>query len=1294
MKKENYMLPIGKLSLKNCCLCVRYFLVLLLFTVALMSDAAKAQDTVTGAFAGRVFNKVTNAPVPNVIVRFTNKETNVQNAKRTDSEGNFSQGLLNPGIYIVEVNVKGFKPFKTVQSLDATRTITVKPLPIPLEPESTEATPTASPEPGKSPEPTSQPTQQPVVTSEIDRGQTIIGGGNDGRRYGFFNERQASNLPLGNATITRTFDELALLLPGVTDPPQTIGNGSGPGVGPGVGSAGQFSVNGLRSRANNFTVDGSDNNDEDIGVRRQGFFTLVPQPIESIKEYQIITLLAPAQFGRNIGAQVNAVSKSGGNDIHGSIYGFFNTSQLNAPNFSDTRGANSTFQLRSVSGNKPVLLNGAPLNVTFDSGNEDSFSFGQAGFAIGGPLARNRVFYFFSGEYQRQNASVEKSFAVPTVDQRGIYGSGATGCTLTISAAGTCTLVGAGLTPLFPTRTQGDAIFSLFPFPNNPNGVYGANTYTQNTQADAEGGITSGKIDSNFKFKERQQAFTARYNYTQSTQDVPSVDGAIFSSVRPFVRTLNISTFLNSELSGPNASTPIFNQLRLSYGRTRLNFNEARNLNTLPSSIFGNVPFLLNRRYIENVTIPTCTGTGCASPANVLYQTSAAFPTTEHRLGPIGQVRIAGFSPVGVDVFNFPQRRVNNTYQIADNVSTRLGGHGIIFGADIRKTELNSELPRNSRPLITFNGLIKFSALPQLSPVDIAAAGAPSGFFTTLSRNGDSSISLSYYQLNFFGQDEWRVAPNLTISFGIRYEYNTVPSEKNNKIERTFNDPLLILVPDLRIFIGNRTRLFEPDRNNIAPRIGIAYSNNFFGNRTTTIRGGTGVYYDQILGSVVSQSRNVYPTFLTLNSASLPLVCVSSNTCPAIFPSIVRDLTLTNPLAIRVFGNLLVAPGTLNTVNPSQNFSNLVTFFRDFPIVNGIGPTAPGGFGFTLPANDLEAALSLQYHVTFEQELPGNMVMSAGYIGTEGRDLLRFTTPNAGPNVLLDPQFLTRGGLANCPFTVPAGNNEPVLCGSVLTPPFGNVTRPRPTAGSVNFFVSTGISEYYALQLGLSGTFRNSFRHQFNYTFSKAEDDVSDVFDLAGAPALPQSSLTFAGEYGPSGFDAKHRFSYSFVYDLPELKGRSGAYRQLLGGWQVASTGRFRTGQPFTVNSIFDINLDGNLTDRLNNTNGITLTGDRQQPLRLTSSNTFSMLAALGRDGSVGRNTFRAGNLLTFDVSVGKSFHITENTSIKLRMDVFNLTDRANFGTPVRFLEAVGFGRATETVTPGRRVQFALKLVF
>src|SRR6266850_7078754 len=201
----------------------------------------------------------------------------------------------------------------------------------------------------------------------------------------------------------------------------------GQGWGAGVGSAGQFSVNGLRSRGNNFTVDGSDNNDEDIGARRQGFVALIPQPIESIQEYQVITLLAPAQFGRNIGAQVNAVSKSGGSKTHGTVYGTFNSSQLNARNFFDTTFGNITSTLRAH--NQDVLIqtrntvtggviSQQPLTVTNESGDKDSFTFWQGGLVLGGPLKRDHLFYFTSLEREVTNATEEHSFAVPTIQQR------------------------------------------------------------------------------------------------------------------------------------------------------------------------------------------------------------------------------------------------------------------------------------------------------------------------------------------------------------------------------------------------------------------------------------------------------------------------------------------------------------------------------------------------------------------------------------------------------------------------------------------------------------------------------------------------------------------------------------------------------------------------------------------------------------------------------------------------------------------------------------------------------------
>ena len=114
----------------------------------------------------------------------------------------------------------------------------------------------------------------------------------------------------------------------------------------------------------------------------------------------------------------------------------------------------------------------------------------------------------------------------------------------------------------------------------------------------------------------------------------------------------------------------------------------------------------------------------------------------------------------------------------------------------------------------------------------------------------------------------------------------------------------------------------------------------------------------------------------------------------------------------------------------------------------------------------------------------------------------------------------------------------------------------------------------------------------------------------------------------------------------------------------------------------------------MNTTSGLAITGNGRQPLQLTTANTTSLLAPNFKDGSVGRNTFRADRLWLTNLAVIKSIHFSEEVRLVFRTEVFNLFNRANFGIPVRFLEAPGFGKATDTVTPGRRIQFGLKLIF
>ncbi len=1263
-------------------------LMLALFLLAALTAAA--QDTVTGAFEGIVSDSQTGAPLKGATVQIINEQSGITANLSTDYRGRFFQGLLQPGTYRVRVALPGYQTREVLQRLKITYTGEVVPVPVSLDPLPAAVTPGATPTP--------LPT---LTTEDTDIRSSMIR--TDGRRGGSFSDDEIQGLPLGASTLTRTFDELALLLPGVAPPPQTLGSVAGPGVGAGVGSAGQFSVNGLRSRANNFTVDGSDNNDEDIGVRRQGFVALVPQPIESIQEYQVITALAPAQFGRNIGAQVNAVSRSGGNQTHGAGYGFINASQLNARNFFDTANGNAVLPLRSASG-QSVMLDGRPLSVTNQSNGKDSFTLGQGGFVLGGPLAPDRMFYFFSGEGQVINANKEQSFAVPTIEQRGAFGTGASA--IFRDPLGHRDAAGNLIDQVFayPTTARGDAVFSFFPFPNNPNGVFGANTLTQSLPASAQGQGFSGKVDGNFKVRQRPQSVTARYNFTDDWRDIPSVGGAIFSSIRSNVRTQNFSFFLNSKVSGPASANYVFNQVRLSYGRTRLNFEELRDRSFMrPSDGLPNTPFLLNAPLFLNSTLPRAITNIDFGPnlGPVFYTTDPTAPRTEAALGVVGQINVAGFSPIGVDVFNFPQKRVNNTYQAADTLTYRRRSHSFTFGVDTRRSELNSELPRNAGPLITFNGApeIALSSTGTFSytnrfirPETFAAASAASGFSQTLATGGESAIGLRFYQLDFFGSDDWRVSDKLSLSLGLRYEYNTPPREVNNRIERTFADPALSLAPGLLQFIAGRSGIYDPDRNNFAPRLGLAYSPNWFGrDRTTVIRAGYGIFYDQILGAVVSQSRNVYPTFLTIDLAggfaNLRFVpgnsrfgdsCQLANRCP---------YDLINPQVATLFGTRLVLPGTLNTLNPAISFAQIASIVN---LVGGGPVPALSGFGVTLPARNLDMPMAHQYSATWDQQLGRNFVLSIGYVGTQGRKLLRFTTPNLGRNALLTP--LAFSTLLSA---------EPNFFGLALPPgarisASGNITggRPQNTVGAVTQFETSASSRYDALQVQARGRLSQGLQYQISYTFSKTTDDVSDVFDLAGASALPQNSLTLSGERGPASFDARHRLAYSFMYDFRELSKRNSFSHTLFHGLQVSGTGQFQTGQPFTVNSIFDVNLDGNLTDRLNNTSGLEVTGNRAQPLRLTSTNTFSMLAPVGQDGRIGRNTFRAGNLLELDLSISKSILLNAGRKFAVRADLFNFINRTNYGIPVRLLESPGFGRATDTVTPGRRIQFALKYSF
>lgn len=522
--------------------------------------------------------------------------------------------------------------------------------------------------------------------------------------------------------------------------------------------------------------------------------------------------------------------------------------------------------------------------------------------------------------------------------------------------------------------------------------------------------------------------------------------------------------------------------------------------------------------------------------------------------------------------------------------------------------------------------------------------------------------------------------PNLSLSYGLRYDYNTPAREVGRRIEASFSDPAISLVPGLNRFLEGRDSIYDPDRTNFAPRIGVAYAPNIFGaERLTVLRAGYGMYYDQILGAVVSQSRNVFPRFLTVNVAG-GLGNQASQTG--------QPLNLLNPAQIPT----LVRPGTLNTLNPSFTLAQQIGLINSLASAAGLLPSA-SGIEFTLPSRRLQMPNAHQYSLGVEQQLSKTMTVSLAYVGTLGRHLLRFTTPNLGTSAVSLLQAFNTNASGGDQF-VPQFFGIAVAPGTRLSSSGAFVGgRPEPTVGGLQIFETSGNSHYNALQLSSRGRFFRGIRYQASYTFGKAIDDVSDVFELAGAPALPQNSLTRAGERAVANFDVRHRLTYEAIYKLPDFANSEKLFQVILGNLQLATTGQFQTGQPFTVNTYIDVNLDGNITDRLNTTEGLVITGDRRQPLSLaTDRNTLR--APVGTDGQVGRNTFRAGSTLELNLALTKTFSLPEQQTFSLRAEIFNFTNRANFGIPVRVLESPGFGQATTTTTPARRVQLALKYSF
>ncbi|HEX7174835.1 MAG TPA: TonB-dependent receptor [Pyrinomonadaceae bacterium] len=726
---------------------------ILLLAFAASAFAQTHRATVRGAVTDP-----NGAVVPGAVVKIINRETRESRETAAGESGEYAVSSLAPGLYELTVETAGFPKFTQKLSLYVNQELRVDVI---------MATPTLD------------AAYVDVETQEeLKKDSAAIST--------VIENRQVENLPLDG----RNFFELALLVPGAVP--------AAPGSAGSVRGDFSFSVNGAREDANNFLLDGVYNLDPKLNT-----FGVRP-PVDAIREFEMATSTYDASFGRNPGAQVNVVTKSGTNDFHGSLYEFHRNAQFDARNYFAPAGEGKPKYIRN-----------------------------QFGGSLGGPLRRDRTFFFADYEGTRAREGVTRVTNVPTAQER------AGDFSQSIFGIPTNPFTGqpfeGGRLPDFFIHPVGRRIAALYPLPNR--NVAFQNFVSSPTQRDDQ---NSFDVRLDHAFNDASH-FVARYSFGERDLFEPFT-GPTLALVPGFGDDVRRRS-QNLMLGETHVFTPRFvNEARVAFSRVASSVTqEASVLNT-------------------DVGLP--------------------FVSTRARDAGLSFITVTGFSPLG-DEGNNPQQSVTNVYQVLDTATYARGRHLVKFGADLRFTQQNAFRDVESRGRLQFSPFFPFTgnALADL------LLGFP--LLTSVARV-DNPQQLRTQSYNFFIDDSWRVTPRLTINAGLRYEYNTPPVDAEDRSNvYDFSTGTLARVGTNGIPRGG----YEADKNNFAPRVGLAWTVGEDGE--TVVRAGYGVYYDQ---SPLAPGEALYfnsPYFDNNIFFSLPgLPLTLSDPFPAFFPFPLPDSAL------------------------------------------------------------------------------------------------------------------------------------------------------------------------------------------------------------------------------------------------------------------------------------------------------------------------------------------------------------------------------------------------------------------
>jgi hypothetical protein len=1175
------------------------------FAIALLIACAAAPLCAqNGSIQGTVVDN-SGAVVQNADVVVRNMATNASRAVSSSASGVYSVPNLPVGHYEITAKKESFKTYHVNVEITVAQVLGLE---ITLEPGTV------------SEEVMVRASDVPNVDVESSQVSNIV------------DSKRMMDLPL----LTRDPYELILLSPG------TIQSNSG---------LGGFSVNGSRERNNNFLLDGSDNNDTSVPGIPGGLASLNP---DATQEFRVITSNFMPEYGRNNGAIIDVVTRSGSNDWHGGARWFGRYNALGARDYFNHGIDPLTNQ---VEAQNPYVRN-------------------QFGFNFGGPIAKNKTFFFVDADWQRFRTTLTGQSAVPNAAFKNMLNGGtfdytdynpndcapaAAPCTLPIDLVNNSTFYNDFGWSASSTIGQ---ILSLYPEPNGPaidqfRGVY---FFPSSSRYDARN--LTAKLDHYLGDKHLLSIHSA-YDQGQdpnSSHDdfLPGIGATGFKAHTMVTGASLTSTF----------SSTLVNQAKFGFNKVDVPFTcgAADRMNIGAADPFGRP---------RDFSLPDVAGFGCLN----LFDSD-------------GQWRKTG------------------TWSAGDNLSWVKGAHTFKFGGDVRWVYENGFNAFTSRSLVTLSPFSNFGystilVNPNLPPCDpFGYIGGPfnpddpyqncgeigDGFQGTADATGDfvfqdmanmllgvmdTETQSQYFdksgnrtatdirrfrqhEYDFYVQDSWKIRPNLTLNFGLRYQFNGVPFEVDNNLTNLFEnasgpvpdaldpntqgcDPSLPTCAGFTFTLvgpGTGHLLYDNNFNNFEPRLGFAWDP--FRDGKTSVRGAFGVFHDRVFGNL--------------------------------------------------FGNATGNP-------PFQQTPFLEPFDQpeNVPLPDTVATsryTADGmGFFPTIIAKHFPMPYTSTWNFGVQRELFRNLTVDVNYVGNRGFHQFRVVDGNPPQPELVAANIAVGTDPAQLTFTNLYFGGPDVT--SVYNTAFWSAALNK----------AIGNSWYHGLQVNVNKRFGRGFQIQGAYTYAHAIDDFSDplVASEKTNRTFPRNSFALNNERGNSGFDVRHRLVLNYAWDLPVGKGRaylsSGILGRVLEGWQWAGITTIQSGHPYDLFGNRDSEHTG-LSARLD------LIGDPAlpsgHPKEQTGVNIDAFdLAPYGRAGSVGKNHFFGPGYNNWDMVMSKDTTLTERVKLQFRTEVFNVFNRTQFDQPGNLWQDSGtFGFSTATLsradgtTSARQLQFGLKLMF